>query len=37
MENTSLLHFNKPVYVLDGITLNAVFFLSSHSNRKTNT
>ena len=32
-----LLHFYNPVYFLDVITLNAVFFLSSHSNRKTNT
>ena len=32
-----LLHFYKPVYFLDVITLNAVCFLSSHSNRKTNT
>ena len=30
----ALLHFYKPVYFLDVITLNAVFFLSSHSNRK---
>ena len=29
-----LLHFYKPVYFLYVITLNAVFFLCSHSNRK---
>ena len=32
-----LLHFYKPVYFLHVITLNAVCFLSSHSNRKTDT